>query len=84
MHSIFQTVGKYKPSSFYGWFKIECQEWKGFGITCSESEDFQWWYLSGTWRTQMCLILVLKRGSITESEGITLPDGGLIKRLHEK
>ena len=31
------------------WSKVVCEEWKEFGVTCSDSTDFRWWYCHGIW-----------------------------------
>ena len=50
------TVILHKPESAYKFSRVVCQEWKGFGVTCSDSRYFQWWYWHEIWDKQMCYI----------------------------
>ena len=61
---------------------VVCQESKGFGVTCSDSTDFQWWHLHGIC-IDKCARLVLKKGKIIKFDGILFPDGRVVKGLIE-
>ena len=51
---------------------------KGFRVTCSDSDD-----IGTELGTDKCATLALKRGKITKFDGISLPDGRVMKALIE-
>ena len=66
VHINFQVRRTRSTIFFHRWFKVVCQKWKGFGVTCSDSANFQWWYWHGIWQRQMCYISSEERQSVME------------------
>lgn len=71
-----------KRSSFHGWFRAVCLEQQGFGVTCSDSAEFQSWFFHEILHRRMCYISSEQR-EITKFDGICLPDGRVMKDLIE-